>query len=73
MRKRNLGGQFESVYPFNELDIEDYFLVKTDKENKKFPKKYANIRSAAYMYGKRNSAKFTCCQVPEGVKVQRIQ
>ena len=73
MRKRNPSGQFEIIYPFGDLDIEDSFLVKTNKESPDFPRKYANIRSSAYIFSKRNTGiKFRCKQVANGVQVTRI-
>ena len=74
-RKRNPSGQFEIKYPFAELEsVKDYFLVKTDKESPDYQQKYANIRSSAYIFGKRNgNIKFSCKQVPDGIQVTRVQ
>lgn len=73
-RKRKPTGQFEKKYPFDELDVEDFFVVKINREAQDFREHYSRIRSSAYMYSKRNSGvKFSCRQVDNGVKVLRVR
>lgn len=72
-RMRNAAsGQFEKTYPFDELKIGDYFIVKLVKNSPEFKTKYSRIRSSAYMYGMRNNSKFKCAQIEQGVKVTRL-
>ena len=72
-RKRKPTGQFEKKYPFDELDVEDFFVVKLDRAAEDFRERYNRIRSSAHMYAKRNSGvKFSCSQIDNGVKVVRV-
>lgn len=75
-RKRVRGdtGVFSARYPFSELEVGDQFIVNLFKDSPDFDKRYANIRSSAYMYSKRNpEVKFKCRRDDElGVIVERI-
>lgn len=73
-RKRKATGQFEKKYPFDELDVEDFFVVKMNRDAEDFRERYNRIRSSAHMYSKRNSGvKFSCRQIETGVKVMRVK
>jgi hypothetical protein len=71
---RRNNGQFESKYPFGELDLGDYFVLRINKEDENYRKAYNGLRSSAYLYAKRSGdrCKFTCKQIEEGIKVVRI-
>lgn len=45
------------LYPFNDMEIEDSFLVTSDSEN--FNKKRHNIAALCSSYGKKNNKQFT--------------
>jgi hypothetical protein len=53
--------------------VGDFFTVKLSKKKEDFRERYNRIRSSAHIYAKRNSVKFSCKTVDEGVRVTRTK
>ena len=62
-------GRRNLLYPFASMNVGDSFLVKIKPFD---PKRAASIRACASAFGKKNSAKFTCKRVDDGIRVWRL-
>ena len=51
-------------YPFADMEVGDSFLIRDESLVK-------NARSAAWMFGQRHGARFSCRRVAEGWRVWR--
>lgn len=70
MSNRNVHGQFVNKYPFQEIDVGGKALIKVPKDED-FDKFYAKIRSAAYIFGKREGVSFSCSRHANLIEVRR--
>ena len=61
-----------NIYPFNEMQIGDSFLVLPETEDESL-RLYNNVQAAASMYAKRNNVKFSARRETIGIRIWRVK